>query len=84
MPIALDVWDSFPVITMFGGSANRGKRLDEAIFGHKISYPIPISSARKIAQDSVRSDLDTYVNVNNHYEGCAPLTIERLLAAMKG
>jgi len=32
-----------------------------------------------IVKESLNADLDTYVNVNNHYEGCAPLTIQRLL-----
>jgi uncharacterized protein YecE (DUF72 family) len=27
--------------------------------------------------------VDTYVNVNNHYEGSAPLTIRRLLARLR-
>jgi uncharacterized protein YecE (DUF72 family) len=27
--------------------------------------------------------LDTYVNVNNHYEGSAPLTIQRLLDILR-
>ena len=39
-----------------------------------------LASAAKIIQDSTAKGLDAYVNVNNHYEGCAPLSIERLLA----
>jgi len=38
-----------------------------------------LASAATIIQASLDKDLDTYVNVNNHYEGCAPLSIERLL-----
>lgn len=41
-----------------------------------------LASAGTIIQDSLAKDLDTYVNVNNHYEGCAPLSIERLLALL--
>jgi uncharacterized protein YecE (DUF72 family) len=32
-----------------------------------------------IIKENVRKGIKTYVNVNNHYEGCAPLTIQRLL-----
>jgi uncharacterized protein YecE (DUF72 family) len=41
-----------------------------------------LGSAAWIIQHSLEKDLDTYVNVNNHYEGCAPLSIERLLALL--
>jgi uncharacterized protein YecE (DUF72 family) len=39
-----------------------------------------LASAATIIQASLDKDLDTYVNVNNHYEGCAPLSIERLVS----
>lgn len=39
-----------------------------------------ITSAAHIVRDSLAKGLETYVSVNTHYEGCAPLTIERLLA----
>jgi hypothetical protein len=29
-------------------------------------------------RQNAEADIETYVNVNNHYEGCAPLTTERL------
>lgn len=29
-------------------------------------------------QRLVAEGADVYLNVNNHYEGCAPLTIERI------
>jgi len=32
-----------------------------------------------IIRQNVEASVDTYVNVNNHYEGSAPLTIQRLL-----
>jgi hypothetical protein len=31
----------------------------------------------------VASDLDTYVNVNNHYEGSGALTIQRVLDLLR-
>ena len=38
-----------------------------------------LESAATIVRQSKALDLSTIVNVNNHYEGCAPLTIQRLL-----
>ena len=36
-----------------------------------------------IVGQNLESDVDTYVNVNNHYEGSAPLTIRRLLEILR-
>jgi len=36
-----------------------------------------------VVQDLLRAGTNVYVNVNNHYEGSAPLTIQRLQAAME-
>jgi uncharacterized protein YecE (DUF72 family) len=35
-----------------------------------------------LVQDLLGAGADVYVNVNNHYEGCAPLTIQRLQALL--
>jgi len=37
----------------------------------------------EIIRQNVAAGVDTYVNVNNHYEGCAPLTIQRLLEILR-
>jgi uncharacterized protein YecE (DUF72 family) len=37
-----------------------------------------ISRITKIIEEIHSKNLDVYVNVNNHYEGSAPLTIERI------
>ena len=36
-----------------------------------------------IIRQNLEHDMDTYVNVNNHYEGSAPLTIRRLLDVLR-
>jgi uncharacterized protein YecE (DUF72 family) len=36
----------------------------------------------EVVQDLLRAGRNVYVNVNNHYEGCAPLTIRRLQALL--
>ena len=41
-----------------------------------------LDAVAKMIRNSLEADLDTYVNVNNHYEGCAPLTIQRLLKTL--
>jgi uncharacterized protein YecE (DUF72 family) len=38
-----------------------------------------LEATADIIRQNAESGVDTYVNVNNHYEGSAPLTIERLL-----
>ncbi len=38
-----------------------------------------LKATADIARQNLQSGVDTYVNVNNHYEGSAPLTIRRLL-----
>jgi uncharacterized protein YecE (DUF72 family) len=37
-----------------------------------------LSRITKIIQEMHAKNLEVYVNVNNHYEGSAPLTIERI------
>ena len=38
-----------------------------------------LEAAARIVQANVRRGIQTFVNVNNHYEGSAPLTIQRCL-----
>jgi len=41
-----------------------------------------LKAAACILDENVGKKISTYVNVNNHYEGCAPLTIQRLLSQL--
>lgn len=43
-----------------------------------------LSKVAEIIRQSLEVDIDGYVNVNNHYEGCGPLTIQRLLDRLSG
>jgi uncharacterized protein YecE (DUF72 family) len=36
----------------------------------------------EIVKDLLDDDVNVYVNVNNHYEGCAPLTIDRITSLL--
>jgi uncharacterized protein YecE (DUF72 family) len=41
--------------------------------------PEAIRAAVRITQENIRKKIFTYINVNNHFEGSAPLTVERFL-----
>ena len=41
-----------------------------------------LGAAASIISQNAKEGIRTVVNVNNHYEGCAPLTIQRLLRLM--
>ena len=41
-----------------------------------------LEAAAGLARANAQTGVTTYVNVNNHYEGCAPLTIERLMTRL--
>lgn len=43
-----------------------------------------LSRITRVIQDIQAKNLDLYVNANNHYEGSAPLTIERIKARFEG
>jgi uncharacterized protein YecE (DUF72 family) len=42
-----------------------------------------LEATADMIRQNVASGLDTYVNVNNHYEGSGPLTIQRLLDLLR-
>jgi len=44
--------------------------------------PEAVRAAARIVRANARRRVLTYVNVNNHLEGSAPLTIQRLLEAL--
>ena len=67
------------VIRLLGPDRSRieaatGKRWDRIVAPKDEELPRIVD----MATDMVRRGIDVYVNVNNHYEGSAPLTIEKL------
>jgi len=42
-----------------------------------------LKATADIVMQNLKARVDTYVNVNNHYEGGAPLTIQRLLDILR-
>jgi hypothetical protein len=45
--------------------------------------PEAIQAAARITVENIHQKIKTIVNVNNHFEGSAPLTIERFLEALQ-
>jgi uncharacterized protein YecE (DUF72 family) len=42
-----------------------------------------LDGVAKMVENLIKSDVDVWLNVNNHYEGSAPLTIERINKRLK-
>lgn len=91
MPHIGDVWNRYrpdvgglAVIRLIGPDRSgieekTNKRWD------RIVEPRPdgLDAAAAIVMGNAERGIRTFVNVNNHYEGSAPLTIERLLARLR-
>jgi uncharacterized protein YecE (DUF72 family) len=73
----------FSVIRLHGGDREEIEARTGSLW-NKITDPHPerIGDAVRIVRHNARSKILTYVNANNHFEGSAPLTIERLLDAL--
>jgi uncharacterized protein YecE (DUF72 family) len=67
------------IIRLHGGDRKgmeeaTGKRWDKIVEAKDKE----LAAVAGMAEDLAGAGVDLYINVNNHYEGCAPLTIERL------
>jgi uncharacterized protein YecE (DUF72 family) len=88
MPPVADVYRRFRkqiaahgsvIIRLHGGDRKgmekaTGKRWDKIVEAKDKD----LAAVAGMAEDLAGAGADLYINVNNHYEGCAPLTIERL------
>ncbi len=74
----------FLVIRLHGGDRGEIEKETGEVW-NKIVAPKPeaIQSAARITVENIRNKIKTIVNVNNHFEGSAPLTIERFLEALQ-
>jgi uncharacterized protein YecE (DUF72 family) len=74
-----------PTIVRLHGSEREA--MEEAAAGHWDRLIEPRPDSIKAAVDIVRANFrlgrKTFVNINNHSEGCAPLTAERLLKLLR-
>ena len=74
---------AFNIIRLHGGDrkeieAETGERWDRIV----APKPAALKAAAGITLENIRKKIFTYINVNNHFEGSAPLTINRFLKAL--
>jgi uncharacterized protein YecE (DUF72 family) len=91
MPHIADVFSKYdtsteaPTIVRLHGPEREA--MEEASEGRWDRLIEPRPESVKAAVDIVRANFrlghKTFVNVNNHFEGCAPLTAERLLKVLR-
>jgi uncharacterized protein YecE (DUF72 family) len=75
----------FSIIRLHGGDrleieAGTGKRWDRVV----APKPEGLAAAARIVRANRKKKILTFVNVNNHYEGSAPVTIERFQEELFG
>jgi len=81
--IAIDI-DVFYMLRLQGPDRNQIEQKTKGLWG-QIVLPKDesLNAIARVVTDNISKKIRTYVNVNNHYEGCAPLTIERLIKLLK-
>ena len=74
----------FQVIRLHGGDRLKIEGETDEVWNRIVSPKLAsLESAGKIVRANARKKVLTYVNINNHYEGSAPLTIRRFLDTLK-
>lgn len=73
----------FAVIRLHGGDRLEMEEATGEVWNRVISpKPAGLEAAAEIVRHNVRNHVRTFVNINNHYEGSAPLTIQRFLEVL--
>jgi len=74
----------YNVIRLHGGDRLEIEETTQEIW-NRIVAPKPdgIDAAARIIRENTRRGMRTFLNVNNHFEGSAPLTIERFLEVLR-
>ncbi len=71
---------AFSIVRLHGGDRGEIEAETEEVWNRTVApKPEALSAAACITRKNIRSKIMTYINVNNHFEGSAPLTIERFL-----
>ena len=91
MPPIQQVFDQFhpataeySVIRLHGGDRLEIEQATAEVWDRIVApKPEAIEAAARIVRDHTRRGIRTFLNVNNHFEGSAPLTIERFLEALR-
>jgi len=74
----------YSIIRLHGGDRTEIEQETGEVW-NRIIQPKPegIRAAVRITVENIRRKITTYLNVNNHFEGSAPLTIERFLEELR-
>ncbi len=86
MPAIVDVYQKWgalvqqPVVIRLHGPDRPGMEKRSGLQWNRLLEPrdAELDEICRMIQDLLFRELDVYLNVNNHYEGSAPLTIERI------
>jgi uncharacterized protein YecE (DUF72 family) len=74
----------FSIIRLHGGGRQEMELESGAVWNRAIAAkPEGLRAVVKIVRANARRRVLTLLNINNHYEGSAPLTIQRFLEALK-
>jgi uncharacterized protein YecE (DUF72 family) len=75
---------NFSVIRLHGGDRLEIETETGSVW-NKLSSPKPegIEAAVRVVKHNIERKIRTFINVNNHFEGSAPLTIERFVKALR-
>jgi uncharacterized protein YecE (DUF72 family) len=74
----------FSVVRLHGPDRQGIEKVTKKIWNRVVEpRDAGIQSAVEIVKQNAAKAITTYLNVNNHYEGSAPLTIERFMDALK-
>ncbi|MFC2083647.1 DUF72 domain-containing protein [Bacteroidota bacterium] len=86
MPSVIDIYEKYreeirnTVVIRLHGPDRKGieKKADGDWSRIVESKDEELRNIAEVIKDILRREVDVYLNVNNHYEGCAPLTIEKI------
>ena len=91
MPPIQDVFEKYKpatadhcVVRLHGGDRKEIEKATGEVWNRVVApKPEGIAAAARIVGANSEKGIRTFINVNNHYEGSAPLTIERFLDALE-
>jgi len=73
----------FQVVRLHGGDRGEIEKETGEVWNRIVApKPAAIEAAAKITVENIRKKIVTYININNHFEGSAPLTAASFLAKL--
>jgi len=91
MPPPLEIFEKFKpatadfaVIRLHGGDRQAIEKTTGEVWSRIVApQPEGLKAAARIVRSNTQKGMKTFVNVNNHFEGSAPLTIDRFLDVLQ-